>query len=56
MHRLGLTFLILAGSLVGCDNSLDSIDGHHLGKPESVIFNTNDSGHAMLVMLSLDPS
>ena len=53
MHRLGLTSLILTVTLVGCDNSLDSIDGHHLGKPESVIFGSNDSGHTMLVMSDL---
>ena len=53
MPRLGLTSIALAGTLIGCDNSLDSIDGHHLGKPESVIFGTNDSGHTMLVMSDL---
>ena len=53
MPRLGLASIALAGTLFGCDNSLDSIDGHHLGKPESVIFGTNDSGHTMLVMSDL---
>ena len=53
MPRLGLVSIALAGTLIGCDNSLDSIDGHHLGKPESVIFGTNDSGHTMLVMSDL---
>ena len=53
MPRLGLVSIALAGTLIGCDNSLDSIDGHHLGKPESVIFGTNDSGHTMLAMSDL---
>ena len=53
MHRLGLTSLVLTVTLFGCDNSLDSIDGRYLGKPESVIFGSNDSGHTMLVMSDL---
>jgi hypothetical protein len=50
-----ITFGILASSLLvtGCDSSLDSIDGHHLGEPKSVIYGTNESGHTMMVMSDL---
>ncbi len=53
MHHQRIAYVALLGVLTGCDSSLDSIDGHHLGTPESVIFGSNDSGHTMLVMSDL---
>ena len=53
MRKLALGAMAIAGLSTGCDKSLDSIDGHTLGEPESVIYGTNDSGHIMMVMSDL---
>ena len=50
MRKLTLGAMAIAGLSTGCDKSLDSIDGHSLGEPESVIYGTNESGHIMMVM------
>ncbi|MAY80131.1 MAG: hypothetical protein CL930_05015 [Deltaproteobacteria bacterium] len=49
--RLGLATMLL--TTAGCDHNLDSIDGHVLGNPESVVFSRNDSDHIMIVMSDL---
>lgn len=49
--RIGALSLAMLG--VACDHNLDEIDGHVLGKPESVVFARNQSGHIMFVMSDL---
>ena len=45
--------LVCAGFLAGCDRSFDEVDGHKLGRPESVVFARNQSGHMMFVLSNL---
>ena len=49
--QLGALTLVTLG--VACDRNLDEIDGHVLGKPESVVFARNQSGHIMFVLSDL---
>ena len=53
MNRKTHLIVVLGALIAGCDGNLDSIDGHHLGEPESVIYGTNESGHTMMVMSDL---
>ena len=53
MKNLSIGLIALSGVLTGCDKSLDSIGGHELGEPESVIYGSNESGHIMVVMSDL---
>ena len=45
--------LTLGFALTSCDRSFDQVDGHKLGRPESVVFARNQSGHIMFVMSNL---
>jgi len=53
MRKYTVGMIAMAGLFSGCDNSLDSIEGHKLGEPESVIYGTNESGQLMVVMSDL---
>jgi len=53
MRKIAIGLVALAAFSTGCDNNLDSIDGHQLGEPESVIYGINESGHVMVVMSDL---
>ena len=53
MRKLGTALLALSSLSIGCDRNLDTIDGHVLGKPESVVFARNDNDHLMLIMSNL---
>ena len=48
-----LTLFALCSLTAGCDRSFDEIDGYKLGRPESVVFARNQSGHIMFVMSNL---
>ena len=48
-----LKWVALAGCLAACDRSFDEVDGYKLGRPESVVFARNQSGHMMFVMSNL---
>ena len=37
----------------GCSKNLGTLEGNIIGKPESVVFARNDSGHIMLVLSNL---
>jgi hypothetical protein len=50
-----LPFLLLPITFgLGCDRNLGTLDGHDLGRPESVVFNRNENGHIMIVMSDLE--
>jgi len=53
MSRSLAIISVLTGLNVGCDNNLDVLDGHELGRPNSVVFSRDDNGHLMLVMSNL---
>ena len=53
MRNLGIVFFSTAAMFTGCDRNLDTIDGHVLGKPESVVFSRNDNDHVMVIMSNL---
>ena len=53
MRNLGIVIITTAAMSVGCDRNLDTIDGHVLGKPESVVFSRNDNDHVMVIMSNL---
>ena len=53
MRKLGTVILTLSALGAGCDRNLDTIDGHVLGKPESVVFARNDNDHLMIIMSNL---
>ena len=53
MRKRAFGLMAVAGLFAGCDNDLDSIDGHRLGEPKSVIYGTNESGQIMVVMSDL---
>ena len=53
MRILGTVLLTLPLISTGCDRNLDTIDGHVLGKPESVVFARNDNDHLMIIMSNL---
>ncbi len=46
---IGLSCVMSAG----CDKNLGTLDGHRLGRPESVVFSRNGSDHMMVVMSDL---
>ena len=53
MRNCPLVLLSLATLVLGCDRNLDTIDGHVLGKPESVVFSRNENDHVMVIMSNL---
>jgi hypothetical protein len=53
MRNFGIGILTLTTLGVGCDNNLDTLDGHVLGTPESVVFARNDNDHMMVIMSNL---
>ena len=53
MRNLGIVIAALVTCSTGCDRNMDTIDGHVLGKPESVVFARNDNDHLMVIMSNL---
>lgn len=53
MRNLGIVLMSVTTLGLGCDRNLDTIDGHVLGNPESVVFSRNDNDHLMVIMSNL---